>query len=91
MIRKINWPDLEAAYREGLTSNRELGRQFGCTETAIRKRATKGNWLRSRTSPGPQEGAPEPPEPPTKYPGLTAWLQRRNTTTHGPKGPNSKE
>ena len=40
----INWPAIEKAFCLGGKSFRELGREFGCSDTIIRKRAAKFAW-----------------------------------------------
>jgi hypothetical protein len=89
MSGAIDWMALETTYRAGKASNRELARRFGCSETAIRKRALKEGW--TRAAEGPAEPAPKPPDPPTLYPALTKWIQRRAITNPGPAGPPTKE
>jgi hypothetical protein len=44
--REINWAQIEAAYRAGVKSLRQIGAEFGVTEGAIRKRAGKEGWER---------------------------------------------
>ena len=41
-----DWEAIEEEYRSGLLSIRELGRQFDCSDTAIRKRAKTYGWKR---------------------------------------------
>lgn len=42
----FDWDAIEADYRTGMRSNRELARVHGPSEAAIRKRATVGSWER---------------------------------------------
>lgn len=44
--KQIDWEKVEAEYRAGTISLREIGRQHGCTDTAIRKRAKAEGWSR---------------------------------------------
>jgi len=41
-----DWEAIEAEYRAGTASIREIARQHGITDKAIRKRATAGGWQR---------------------------------------------
>jgi hypothetical protein len=41
-----DWERIEADYRAGLLSIREIASQHGITDTAIRKRATRDSWTR---------------------------------------------
>lgn len=43
---QTDWERVEAEYRSGQLSVREIGRRHGVTETAIRKRAKTGGWER---------------------------------------------
>lgn len=47
----LNWKTIEDAYRRGDKAVRELGREFGCSDTAIRKRASQYEWKVSETAP----------------------------------------
>ncbi len=42
----VDWEAIEREYRAGQLSLREIGRQFGVTEGAIRKKAKAGAWTR---------------------------------------------
>lgn len=42
----IDWKEIEREYRAGKRSLRDIGSQYGVTETAIRKRAKKHGWVR---------------------------------------------
>lgn len=44
-----DWEAIEREYRAGQVSVREIGRQHGVTDTAIRKRAKQENWSRDLT------------------------------------------
>lgn len=43
----IDWTAIEAEYRAGTLSNRQIAERFGVSESAIRSRANKGKWVRS--------------------------------------------
>ena len=45
MKRKVNWEKIEADYRTGFLSLRDIAAPHGITETAIRKRAKKEKLL----------------------------------------------
>ena len=45
--RKIDWRGIEADYRAGILSLREIAARHGCTEGAIRKRAKRDGWTRA--------------------------------------------
>jgi len=42
--RQIDWVEIEKEYRAGQLSNVEIGKQFGVSEGAIRKKAKKNGW-----------------------------------------------
>lgn len=42
----IDWEGVEREYRAGIRSLRDIGAEFGITETAIRKRAKRDEWER---------------------------------------------
>lgn len=42
----IDWAAMEPEYRSGLRSLRDLGKEFGCTEAAIRRHAKRYFWSR---------------------------------------------
>lgn len=42
----VDWERIEADYRAGVLSLREIGSQHGVTEGAIRKRAKRDDWVR---------------------------------------------
>src|SRR3954469_6991229 len=44
--RQINWPGSDRAFRATPVSNRQPAARYGISEGAIRKRATRGNWVR---------------------------------------------
>ena len=46
---KTDWEAVENHYRTGVLSSREIGRQHGVTDTAIRKKARAEVWLRDLT------------------------------------------
>lgn len=64
----LDWNAIERAYRLGDKSLRELAREHGCSDTAIRKRAAQYNWKISEIAPivAPREpitsNTCEPPE-----------------------------
>ncbi|KAA0592957.1 hypothetical protein J2848_005687 [Azospirillum lipoferum] len=43
----IDWTAIEAAFRAGTLSNRQIAERFGVSEANIRKRAKAGDWVRS--------------------------------------------
>ncbi|WP_207458643.1 Lrp/AsnC family transcriptional regulator [Azospirillum sp. SYSU D00513] len=43
----IDWTAVEADYRAGTLSNRQIAERHGVSESAIRKRATAGEWVRT--------------------------------------------
>jgi hypothetical protein len=44
--REFDWINIERDYRAGVKSNKQMEREYGCTEAAIRKRAKKEGWVR---------------------------------------------
>lgn len=44
--RVIDWEAVEVAYRAGARSLRDIAAEYGCAESAIRKRAGKEDWSR---------------------------------------------
>ena len=42
----VNWEQIEAEYRAGIKSLRQIGQAFGVSEGAIRQRAKKNEWER---------------------------------------------
>lgn len=46
MAAHLDWEGIEREYRAGVKSLREIGATFGCTHTAIRKRALQDGWTR---------------------------------------------
>lgn len=42
----IDWDKVKLAYEAGLTSNRKIAEQFGCSHTAVAKRAAEYGWVR---------------------------------------------
>lgn len=46
MAKRPDWTAIEREYRAGQLSNRELGKRFGVSDTAIRKKAAKEGWTR---------------------------------------------
>lgn len=49
MTRSTDWEAIEREYRAGVLSIREIARQAGVTDTAIRKRARAEGWERDLT------------------------------------------
>lgn len=47
--KTTDWEAIERQYRAGVVSVREIGREHGVSDTAIRKRATAENWERDLT------------------------------------------
>ncbi|HBJ74609.1 MAG TPA: hypothetical protein DDY86_03610 [Syntrophaceae bacterium] len=47
--KQIDWVAAEREYRAGQLSDREIGAQFGCSHTAIQKRAKKYGWKKDLT------------------------------------------
>lgn len=44
--RDIDWLAVEADYRPGIMSNREIAAKHGCTEGGVRKKAKAEKWVR---------------------------------------------
>ena len=44
--KQTDWEALEAEYRAGAASIRELARKYDVSDTAIRKKAKADNWER---------------------------------------------
>lgn len=55
--KPIDWKDIEADYRAGKMSTREIARWHGISDTAVRKMAKKSGWERKST---PDHIVPEP-------------------------------
>jgi hypothetical protein len=49
-VSTIDWDAIKAAYRTGQLSNVELGKQFGVSEGAIRKKAKADGWTKDLAS-----------------------------------------
>lgn len=45
---KADWKAVEAEFRAGALSNRQIAKKFGVSESAIRKRAEAGGWVRTK-------------------------------------------
>lgn len=45
--KPVDWGKVEAEYRAGMLSSREIGRRHGVTEGAIRKKAKAEGWVRA--------------------------------------------
>lgn len=43
---EIDWLAVEADYRPGILSNRDIARKHGCTEGGVRKKAKKEGWVK---------------------------------------------
>jgi hypothetical protein len=50
----IDWTAVEADFRAGILSNRQIGKKHGVSESAIRKEAKKGDWVRTKQRPAHQ-------------------------------------
>lgn len=46
MAKETDWEAIEAAFRANVLSLREIGREHGVSDTAIRKRAKADGWVR---------------------------------------------
>jgi hypothetical protein len=46
MAKEVDWEAIERAYRPGVLSLREIAREHGVSDTAIRKRAKAEGWVR---------------------------------------------
>ena len=44
--KEIDWLAVEADYRPGILSNRDIARKHGCTEGGVRKKAKKEGWVK---------------------------------------------
>ena len=44
--KQIDWEKIEDAYRVGRLSLREIGAEYGCSDTAVRKKAKREGWER---------------------------------------------
>ena len=44
--KKIDWEAVEREYRAGIRSLRDIGEEYGCAESMIRKKAKKEGWVR---------------------------------------------
>ena len=55
---KTDWKAVEAEFRAGKTSIRQIGERFGVSDTAIRKRAKAENWVRTPANHGPGANLP---------------------------------
>ena len=49
-LKSIDWEAIELEYRMGIPSVRALASQYGCSESAIRKKAEELNWSRDLTA-----------------------------------------
>lgn len=66
--KAVDWSEIERDFRTGTMSIREIARWYGVTDTAIRKKAKAGGWVRENADHSSQpKGAKEPrPEPEPK-------------------------
>jgi hypothetical protein len=55
--KAIDWKGIEADYRAGVMSIREIARWYGISDTAIHKKAGTDGWERKPKKPGPFEEA----------------------------------
>jgi hypothetical protein len=46
MTKEIDWLAVEADYRPGILSNREIATKHGCTEGGVRKKAKQKGWIK---------------------------------------------
>ena len=69
MTKQIDWAGIESDFRAATASNRQLAKQHGISEGAIRKRAKLGNWVRAPIPEKKKTAGPTPVPVPT---GLTA-------------------
>lgn len=46
MTKKVDWAAVEAEFREGRMTNREIGAKHKISHTAVQKRAIQGSWAR---------------------------------------------
>jgi len=44
--KSIDWLAVEADYRPGILSNREIAKKHGCTEGGVRKKAKQEGWIK---------------------------------------------
>ena len=44
--KEIDWPAVEAEYRAGLLSTREIGKRHGVSHVSVLKHAKKDNWIK---------------------------------------------
>lgn len=45
-MKIVDWLAVEADYRPGILSNRDIARKHGCTEGGVRKKAKKEGWVK---------------------------------------------
>lgn len=66
--KPIDWTEIERDFRTGTMSIREIARWYGVTDTAIRKKAKAGGWVRENAdhSSQPKGAKPDAPEPEPK-------------------------
>lgn len=55
--KAIDWKGIEADYRAGVMTIREIARWYGVSDTAIHKKAKAEQWERKPKQPGPFEEA----------------------------------
>lgn len=60
----IDWPKIEREFLAGKDSIREIADRHGISDTAIRKRAKTGGWVRAASKPIRREPEPTLPAPP---------------------------
>lgn len=63
-----NWIQIGDAYRNKAVSVRALAKNHGISDTAIRKRAKKENWVKFDANLTPREPTREPPSDPPPIP-----------------------
>jgi transposase-like protein len=73
----LDWEAIEADYRAGEYSLRELARRHGCAHSSIANRATRQGWRR-----GEQDGPDATPTRHLREP-LPGWVQARRPEGNG--------
>lgn len=49
-MSSLDWESIESEYRCGIKSIREIARDHGCSDKAIRKKASQEGWVRDLTA-----------------------------------------
>ena len=63
--KPIDWAGIEADFRNGRDSIREIARWYSVSEKAIRKRAKAGEWVRTHPQHGPHQKPTADQRPPS--------------------------